>query len=370
MLKTQKDQTTAKSDNPKEIIPGDYKKTTRFTYHDPEGKPAHRTIKIDHFENGKRTKKRYYQEHRSNGKWEKGLKEGDKTYLYHLPAWLTAMQDWQPIVEGEKDVRTFERLDFVATCNPMGAGKWKSDYNQYCKGRLIAIFCDRDKLDTKTGKITGEEHGRSIARSIYNVAAKVKLIFMPADLPDAKDVTELVEKYGWITKDFLALIDKTPVFIPKEIGSRLIVKRLSDVEPVPVQWLWFPRFAQGKVSLLVGNPGVGKSFASLDIVSRISTGALWPDGDNLPDGSNCAQKGSSLLLTAEDGLDDTVRPRLDRMGADCSRIFAIQGSFWESEKESTDFPAEDEVCRPEFFNLLRDVDLLENKSGRSAMSGS
>ena len=354
MLENQKDQTTAKSDNPNEIIPGDYKTTTRFTYHDPEGKPAHRTIKIEHFENGKRTKKSYYQEHRSNGKWEKGLKEGDKTYLYHLPAWLSASrQDWPVIVEGEKDVKTMEGMGFVATCNPMGAGKWKPDYNQYCKGRLIPIFCDRDE--------PGEKHGQNIARSIYNVAAKIKLIFMPADLLDAKDVTELVEKYGWTAKDFLDLIDKTPVFIPKEIGSRIIVKRLSDVEPVPVQWLWFPRFALGKVSLLVGNPGVGKSFASLDIVARISTGALWPDGDNLPDGSNRAQKGSSLLLTAEDGLDDTVRPRLDKMGADCSKILAIQGSYWESDKEPTDFPVDDEICRPEFFNLLRDIELLENK---------
>ncbi|GAJ18823.1 unnamed protein product, partial [marine sediment metagenome] len=82
---------------------------------------------------------------------------------------------------------------------------------------------------------------------------------------------------------------------PKETGSRIIIKRLSDIEPVPVQWLWFPRFALGKVSLLVGNPGVGKSFMSLDAVARISTGDLWPDSDNLPDDMNRAQKGSSLL---------------------------------------------------------------------------
>ncbi|MBA7528324.1 hypothetical protein ES705_20507 [subsurface metagenome] len=283
--------------------------------------------------------------------WEPNLKN-TTVPLFHAEQWAKASkQDFQIIVESEEDVMILEDFGYVATC--MGTGEWQPEDKEDCRGRLVSIICDLDE--------TGERKGLKLATSLHGITKETRLISLDSDLPQGTDVRKLVKKHNFTAKDFLDRIDKTPAFVPKETGSRIIVKRLSDVEPVPVQWLWFPRFALGKVSLLVGNPGVGKSFMSLDMAARISTGALWPDNDNLPDDANRAQKGSCLLLTAEDGLADTVRPRLDKMEADCSRVFAIQGSFWESEKESSDFPSEDETCRPDFFNLLRDVDLLENK---------
>jgi len=323
-----------------------------YEVYEREGQEMNRTVR-----HPPGSKTRFHQEYKVDGKWLKKKPENFEPPLFHRSQWLLASKQVQKLsLEGEKDVRSMEELGFTATTIPEGSsGNWLPSHTQDCKGDLIAIFCDRDQ--------PGERYGLRKAEALYGKAGEVKLIFLDPSLPKGTDVTDLIEKYNWTAKNFLDLIEKTPAFVPPERGSRIIVKRLSDVEPVPVQWLWFPRFALGKVSLLVGNPGVGKSFASLDIVSRISTGALWPDGENLPDGSNRAPQGSSLLLTAEDGLDDTVRPRLDRMGGDCSRIFAIQGSYWESdsEKESSDFPADDEICRPEFFNLLRDIELLENK---------
>ncbi|GAH72271.1 unnamed protein product, partial [marine sediment metagenome] len=224
--------------------------------------------------------------------WLWGLEDKTRHILYHLPDWLNASkQHWQIIVEGEKDVETLERLGFTATTNPMGAGKWKSDYNKYCTGQLIAIICDHDE--------PGERDGLSKANSLHGTTEQTRLIFLNQDLPKGTDVTDLVEKHNWTAKNFLDLIDKTPAFVPKETGNRIIAQKLSDIEPVPVQWLWFNRFALGKLCLLVGNPGVGKSFASLDIAARISAGNYWPDGDNLPDGSNRAPQGSVLILTAE-----------------------------------------------------------------------
>src|SRR5262249_6177621 len=64
--------------------------------------------------------------------------------------------------------------------------------------------------------------------------------------------------------------------------------------------------------------GLGKSSAALDIASRISRGAAWPDTGNAP-------IGNIILLSAEDGLNDTVRPRVDLYGGDPSRIFPLQG---------------------------------------------
>ncbi|MBA7624783.1 hypothetical protein ES703_32195 [subsurface metagenome] len=287
-------------------------------------------------------------------RWIWDLGENTRLVLYRLPQWLAASkQDWQIIVEGEKDVETLERLGFVATTNPMGAGKWKAEYNQYCENRLIAIICDLDEA--------GKRHGLSIAYSLHGTTTETRLIFLDRDLPEHTDVTDLVEKHNWTAKDFMDLIDKTQTFVPKKIGNQIIAQKLSDIEPVPIHWLWFNRFAQGKLCLLVGNPGVGKSFMSLDIAARISTGNYWPDGENLPEGSNRAPKGSVIIMTAEDGLADTVRPRLDKMKADCNNIFAIEGVHLEQEDEQLKFWLDDKIPVTDFFDLSRDIWLLEKK---------
>ena len=100
-------------------------------------------------------------------------------------------------------------------------------------------------------------------------------------------------------------------------GPRLCVTRLSDVEPKEVDWLWPKRIPRGKNTAVVGDPGVGKSWLTLDMTSRVSRGSEWPNGEN------GVEPGNVLLVTAEDGLDDTVVPRLIELGADTQRIQQI-----------------------------------------------
>jgi len=96
---------------------------------------------------------------------------------------------------------------------------------------------------------------------------------------------------------------------------------LSDVESKPVNWLWHKRLALGKMSLLSGDPGLGKSLITLDFVQRITTGSNWP-----VDNSPCEQ-GSVILLSAEDEADDTIKPRLETIGADISKVFVITSVY-------------------------------------------
>jgi len=103
---------------------------------------------------------------------------------------------------------------------------------------------------------------------------------------------------------------------PKD-GSPVMV-RLSDVVPEPIDWLWQGRIALGKLTLIAGDPGLGKSFMTLDIAARVSRGLGWPDNRNQPMAS-----GRVVLLNAEDALADTIRPRLDCAGADVAKIIAI-----------------------------------------------
>lgn len=84
-----------------------------------------------------------------------------------------------------------------------------------------------------------------------------------------------------------------------------------------VQWLWNTRIPLGKVTVVAGDPGIGKSAMMTDLISKISRGALFPDGQRAP-------VGTSIIASAEDGLGDTLRPRLEAVGADLSRVFALR----------------------------------------------
>jgi len=93
---------------------------------------------------------------------------------------------------------------------------------------------------------------------------------------------------------------------------------LADVTPETVSWLWPGRFPRGKLSLIIGDPGQGKSCLTMDMAARVSKVLEWPDGGQAP-------SGGVVLLTAEDGLADTIRPRLDAMGAAVARVVALRG---------------------------------------------
>lgn len=125
-----------------------------------------------------------------------------------------------------------------------------------------------------------------------------------------------------------------------------VVVCLADVAPEQVEWLWPGRVPLGKLSLLVGNAGLGKSLVTLDMAARVSKGTPWPDQ---PDVENSV--GSVVLLSAEDDLADTIRPRLDAAGADVTRVHALQSVIRGAEDE------EDQQPIP--FCLTSDLSALE-----------
>jgi hypothetical protein len=103
------------------------------------------------------------------------------------------------------------------------------------------------------------------------------------------------------------------------VAAGFHLTRLADVEPERVEWLWDGWLPRGKPVTLDGDPGLGKSTLALAITATVTTGGIWPDG------SRCMYPGDVLLMSAEDGLADTVRPRADAAGADVTRVHAIEG---------------------------------------------
>lgn len=95
----------------------------------------------------------------------------------------------------------------------------------------------------------------------------------------------------------------------------LIVRRISDVVARPVRWLWPGRIARGKITVLAGHPGLGKSQAALDIGAGVTVGRPWPVGGGKP------EPGAIIILSAEDDASDTIRPRLEAAGADLDQCY-------------------------------------------------
>lgn len=100
---------------------------------------------------------------------------------------------------------------------------------------------------------------------------------------------------------------------------RVKAVRATDIKPVPIRWLWPGWLAQGKLHILAGAGGTGKTTLLLGLIATITTGGRWPDGER------CAQAGNVLIWSSEDDPSDTLVPRLIAAGADLDRVAIIQG---------------------------------------------
>lgn len=248
-----------------------------------------------------------FRQRKADGTWSM---KGVVRVLYRLPEVLKA--DTVYIVEGEKDVDNLHSIGLTATCNPGGAGKWRSDYSECFKAnQRVVIIPDSD--------VPGRKHAEKVAQSLSGRVASLKVLKLP-DLPPKGDVSDWLNAGG--TRERLAaLVATTPEYAgetERERTSRPVLVCLDEVQPEEVRWIWPGRFAKGKLSLVVGDPGNGKSTALIDVACRVTRGAEWPD-------KGSAESGSVLILTAEDGLADTVRPRVDVHGGDSTRFHALQG---------------------------------------------
>ncbi len=117
-------------------------------------------------------------------------------------------------------------------------------------------------------------------------------------------------------------IDRPIAWPPRDVEPpvvRPILTRLSDVSPTSIDWLWEQKVARGKLTLWFGDPGGGKSTLTIDLSARLSRGTLAPDGTPLPGPA------STIFITCEDGVADTIAPRAIAAQADPSKLIVLEG---------------------------------------------
>ncbi|TMD69878.1 MAG: AAA family ATPase [Chloroflexi bacterium] len=125
---------------------------------------------------------------------------------------------------------------------------------------------------------------------------------------------------------------------------------LSEVETKPIQWLWRRRIPLGKITLLDGDPGMGKSLLAITIAACASTGRPMPDG-------KLNWQGNIIFIAPEDGAEDTIKPRMEAAGGDPSRVFLLNTVLCIDEKNRSTYE------RP--FSLSRDLKDLEMEINRT-----
>ena len=99
--------------------------------------------------------------------------------------------------------------------------------------------------------------------------------------------------------------------------EKRILTLYSDVQATSVHWLWYPFIAVGKITLLQGDPGDGKSTMMMNLIAELSKGGKTPDGKPVGTPQRV------IYQCSEDGVSDTIKPRLERCGADCRKVAFI-----------------------------------------------
>tara|TARA_Y100000588_G_scaffold96452_1_gene104481 strand:+ start:2318 stop:3985 length:1668 start_codon:yes stop_codon:yes gene_type:complete len=221
------------------------------------------------------------------------------------------------VVEGEEVVKTLLSKN-IPSVSPMTTGQPCEEAFSVLKDRQrVAVWPDNDPPDIRSGEVRFLKAVDGLLRSGQENVVRINW----ENAPPFGDAVDAINQ----DIDIIQLLnDAVPIkaIPPKNLngsrsdGSTLQITKLSEVKSKDVQWVWEKRIPLGKNTMITGDPNAGKSYLVLGIASHVSTGRRWPDG------AGC-DVGNIMLVTAEDGLEDTVAPRLTSLAANLDRIIHL-----------------------------------------------
>ena len=220
---------------------------------------------------------------------------GNQLFVFEAPIDLLSFiclypQDWQ--------TRNYLALGGVS-------GKALDRFLSERKDTRKVFLC----LDSDTA---GSEACTRLAQSIPSEIAVIRLV------PARKDWNDVLRQQGDIpSRKFIA---ETITLRELPTAQPVPMLRMADVELTSVDWLWFPYIPFGKLTIIQGDPGDGKTTMVLNLAAKLSK------GEALDKNMKVTEPVNVIYQTAEDGLADTVKPRLELAGADCERIIVIDES--------------------------------------------
>jgi 5S rRNA maturation endonuclease (ribonuclease M5) len=265
-----------------------------YDYPDENGKLLHQTVRY--------TPKEFLQRRPDlddPAKWIWNLK-GVRTVLFRLPEVLQAVKDGKPVyvVEGERDALALRALGLTATCNPMGAGKWRDEYSDFLRDGDVILVEDNDD--------PGRKHVEHVARSLSGVAKRVRALdiskFWP-ECPEHGDISNWLKEGRGTVEKLNEIVDALPDWQPMPESTdeptntddtspswecpdlSLLDDRRGELPPFPLDVLspswqeWATNAAHGAGTAVdhVVVPLLGIASSLIGIARRVRASKSWPE---------------------------------------------------------------------------------------------
>ena len=272
-----------------------------YDYLDAEGKLYSQTVRME-------PKSFWQRRPNGNGGWiTKDVWKDVKPILYNLPDVEKSQEII--IVEGEKDADTIMSMGFCGTTCPMGAKKWREEYNGALNGKDVVLIPDNDQ--------EGREHMAQVGASLNGIAKSLKLLDL-SDLPSKGDVTDWFQKIGDKVEGgerLAVMIENAGLYEPPKTKTLedaiLEVKEFKTVDLPVKRQIVAPWLTEQSINLIIGLRGTGKTWFTMSLLDAVSRGdnfGPWELRTSVP----------CLYLEGEMAAQD-VRERLDALNPDQDR---------------------------------------------------
>lgn len=328
----------------KEELSAGYQFIGYHPYTDESGNVVYMRIRLKN-ENGKKWIRPFYFDEATQDWLMREPTFTSGKLLYRLHELTSKLNETVWIYEGETCVEAIEKYGFLSTTSGGSSSAVSANWS-YLKDRNVIVWPDNDSA--------GFNFAIEITKRLENIGCTVQWVdIKKLNLPDGGDIVDWLNNISNINNEEIkAKLISIPLvhartFNSEEAESKdskyINYRTASDIQLKAYNWLWPSRFAKGKVSMISGNPGLGKSQLCASMAATITHGGTWPDK------TNC-EAGSVIFLSAEDDPADTIVPRLKAVNGDLTRI-----RFIESVTELND---QGEKLDGQ-FSLATDLEVLE-----------
>ena len=283
----------------------------------------------------------------------------EKKPLYRLPA-LVANAGPVMIVEGEKDADALAKIGVQSTTSGGASSATAADWAPMA-GRECWLFRDNDDA--------GLRYAQQVAATLMALGCLVRLVDIAAlglaGKGGAFDWLALHPDATAADVWALATIEPIAPTVEKQLERKpthtIELMRGDNVAIEPVRWLWPGWLARGKLHVIAGAPGTGKTMLAIALASVVTRGGTFPDG------SRCLP-GSIAMWSGEDAVSDTLAPRFMAAGANLSKVHFVGDAFDDQGRRGFD-PAVDMELLLEKLGSIPDLRMLVLDPIVSAIAG-
>lgn len=310
-----------------------------YPYYQADGELVYVRIRITHPTKDKHIRPLYKNQYGSYILSEPDSIKKGKKLLYGLLLLHQFPNAHAWIVEGEKCVNALNDFftrhnvqeNYIAITSGGATSAEKADWEPV-RGRKVTIWQDNDE--------PGSSYAYAVNEQLHSLDCMIDRIDVTATkLAEHEDCVDWLALNCDATIETLLSLARD-AFYP---SHNLNIQCAADIQMKPLRWLWEGLIPLGKLTVIAGQPGLGKSQITAKLAAHITSGIPWPNG------AHPRELGSVIIMSAEDDPEDTIVPRLVAAGADLQKCLIVKGTNAIEKKKTIQH----------MFDLTKDVGELE-----------